>query len=174
VGYHEDAWRYFLQGLYVDLMNLHENTVDGMHIASAGGVWRAVVNGFAGLRDSGGTLSFDPRLPDAWSEITFPLCWRGSRLRVTVRAESLEIINTGEGEVSVDVRGTTYAVAPGATETVDLDGHGPRIDGRLGDKPLIGGTRADGTTITAGVPEPIPFEDHQELDPHDVPLVEPR
>jgi alpha,alpha-trehalose phosphorylase len=174
VGYHEDAWRYFLQGLYVDLMNLHENTVDGMHIASAGGVWRAIVNGFAGLRDGGGRLSFDPRLPDAWREIRFPLCWRGSRLRVTVSDGTLEVANEGDSAVSLDVRGTSYDVDAGATLAVELDGHGPRIDGRLGDKPLIGGTRADGTTITAGVPDPIPFEDHQELDPHDVPLVEPR
>ncbi len=173
VGYHEDAWRYFLQGLYVDLMNLHENTGDGMHIASAGGVWRAVVNGFAGMRDIGGTLSFDPRLPDAWGEIAFPLCWHGSRLQVSVRTEVIEIANEGDDVVEVTVDGTSYDVAAGGSVTVDLDGHGPRIDGRLGDKPLIGGTRADGTTITAGVPDPIPFEDHQELGPADVPLVDP-
>jgi alpha,alpha-trehalose phosphorylase len=172
VGYHEDAWRYFLMGLYVDLMNLHENTVDGMHIASAGGVWRALVNGFGGMRDIAGTLTFDPRLPDAWDEITFPLCWHGSRLQVTVRADVLEVANAGDDEVSVEVRGTAYAVGPGETRSIGLDGHGPRIDGLIGDKPLIGGTRADGTTITAGVPEPIPFEDHQELDPHDVPLAD--
>ena len=38
------------------------------------------------------------------------------------------------------------------TLRVELDGHGDRIDGTLGDAPLIGGTRADGTMITAGVP----------------------
>jgi hypothetical protein len=27
--------------------------------------------------------------------------------------------------------------------------------------------------ITAGVPEPIPFEDHQELSPADMPLFDP-
>ena len=173
VGYHEDAWRYFLQGLYVDLMNLHDNTVDGMHIASAGGVWRSVVNGFAGMRDIGGSLSFDPRLPDAWSEIAFPLCWRGSRLRVAVRADVVEIVHEGDTDVEITIGGTAYDVAAGSTLTVELDGHGPRIDGFVGDKPLIGGTRADGTMITAGVPDPIPFEDHQELGPADVPLVDP-
>ena len=77
-------------------MNLHENTVDGLHVASAGGVWGAVVFGFAGMRDTGGRLSFDPRLPDAWSEITFPLCWHGERLRVTVTADALEVGSEGE------------------------------------------------------------------------------
>ncbi len=62
VGYHEVALHYFYDGLYVDLANLHGNTVDGMHIASTGGVWAALVFGFGGMRDWGGQLCFDPRL----------------------------------------------------------------------------------------------------------------
>ena len=54
------------QALYIDLLDLHGNTVDGLHIASAGGVWQALVHGFAGMRDHGGAMSFDPRLPDGW------------------------------------------------------------------------------------------------------------
>ena len=48
VGYHEGAYDYFLQALFVDLANLHGNTVDGLHVASTGGVWAALVNGFGG------------------------------------------------------------------------------------------------------------------------------
>ncbi|MDN4163754.1 glycoside hydrolase family 65 protein, partial [Nocardioides sp. SOB72] len=66
VGYADAAWGYFRQALHVDLANLHGNTDDGLHVASAGGVWAALVNGFAGMRDHGGRLSFDPRLPDAF------------------------------------------------------------------------------------------------------------
>ena len=40
---------------------------------------------------------------------------------------------------------------------VALADQGLRIDGLLGDKPQVGGTRADGTKITAGVPEPMMF-----------------
>ena len=39
VGYHEVAYDYFLDALYVDLADLHGNTVDGLHVASTGGVW---------------------------------------------------------------------------------------------------------------------------------------
>ena len=42
VGYHEAAMDYFKQALYVDLADLHENTVDGLHVASSGGVWSAL------------------------------------------------------------------------------------------------------------------------------------
>ena len=56
VGYHEVAMDYFIRSLYVDLRDLHGNTVDGLHIASAGGVWSALVNGFGGMRDYEGKL----------------------------------------------------------------------------------------------------------------------
>src|SRR5690606_13892859 len=39
VGYHEAAMDYFRQAVFVDLGDLHGNTVDGMHVASLGGVW---------------------------------------------------------------------------------------------------------------------------------------
>ena len=48
---------------------------------------------------------------------------------------------------------------------VALDGHGPRIDGVLGDRPQTGGTRADGSRITAGVPDPMPLEDGEVPEP---------
>ena len=56
-----------------------------------------------------------------------------------------------------------------------LDHQGDRIDGLLGDKPILGGTRADGTRITAGVPEPIAFEElaRSELEHSDVPPAGP-
>jgi len=93
---------------------------------------------------------------------------------VTVSEDALEIRSESEGpEVEITVRGVRHGLAAGETLRVDLDGHGERIDGTLGDAPLIGGTRADGTTITAGVPDPIPFEDHQELSPADLPLLDP-
>ncbi len=89
VGYHEVALDYFLRSLYVDLANKHENTVDGLHIASTGGVWSALVFGFAGMRDRGGRLSFDPRLPACWPSMRFPIAWQGSRLRVELTQAEL-------------------------------------------------------------------------------------
>ena len=72
VGYHEAALHYFHQSLYVDLMNLHGNTVDGLHVASTGGVWSALVFGFGGMRDHGGLLSLRPAAPESWPSLTLP------------------------------------------------------------------------------------------------------
>ena len=63
VGYHDLALRYFHHGLFGDLADLRHNTSEGVHVASAGAVWNALVYGFAGMRDHGGAITFDPRLP---------------------------------------------------------------------------------------------------------------
>ena len=90
VGYHEaGAATTSSQALYVDLMNLHGNTVDGLHVASTGGVWSALVFGFGGMRDHGGVLSFDPRLPDAWPALRFRFCWQGSRVLVELTEDRI-------------------------------------------------------------------------------------
>lgn len=165
VGYHEVAFQYFLQALYVDLADLHANTVDGLHIASAGGVWATLVNGFGGMRDHGGRLRFDPRLPDAWDALTYRLTWRGTRMRVRLTASELRFtVEDGTAPVEVEVRGAQHVVAPGPDLVVPLTDQGPRIDGLLDKRPPTGGVRADGSTITAGVPDPIPLEETEPPD----------
>jgi len=157
VGYHEVAMKYFRASLYVDLSNLHGNTVDGLHIASAGGVWSALVSGFGGMRNHGGRLSFDPRLPADWPSLTFPLQWHGTTVQVTVTQTDFTVaVTAGDGEVPLRVRGVEHVARRGAPVHVELDGQGPCQEGELGDRPLIGGHRADGTIITAGVPTPMP------------------
>ncbi|KRE61301.1 glycosyl hydrolase family 65 protein [Nostocoides sp. Soil756] len=172
VGYHEAAYEYFCRALYVDLADLHDNTVDGLHIASAAGVWATLVGGFGGMRDHGGMLRFDPRLPEGWGSLTFRLTWRGSRLRVRLAEHELELtVEEGAASVPVEVRGQAHEVAPGTPVVVTLDGHGERLSGLLGRRPRLGGTRADGSRITAGVPDPIPFE---VVEPFDGPVTDAR
>jgi alpha,alpha-trehalose phosphorylase len=166
VGYHEAAYEYFLQALFVDLADLHRNTVDGLHVASTGGVWSALVNGFGGLRDHDGRLRLAPRLPDHWTSLTFRLMWRGTRVRFAVTATSLTMtVEEGDVPVPVEVEGRRHVVAPGEPVVLELDCHGPRISRAIGDRPKTGGTRADGTRITAGVPDPMPLDDGEVPEP---------
>jgi alpha,alpha-trehalose phosphorylase len=159
VGYHEAAMDYFRQALYVDLADLHENTVDGLHVASNGGVWSALTFGFAGMRDRNGRLAFDPRLPKDWHLLRFRVAWRGSRLLVEVTQDELciSIIEDGEPGVRVRVRGEVHEFTRAEPLRVPLEDQGPRLPGLLGEQPKTGGRRADGTRITAGVPEPMMF-----------------
>ena len=65
------------------------------------------------------------------------------------------LLEGGEPEVPIVVRGTRYAITEGSPVVVELPDQGARLPSHLGDHPLIGGRRADGSTITADVPEPI-------------------
>ncbi|HJB64377.1 MAG TPA: glycoside hydrolase family 65 protein [Candidatus Microbacterium pullistercoris] len=155
VGYQELALEYFEHSLFVDLADLHRNTADGVHIAAAGGVWTALVSGFGGMRDHGGELSFDPRLPAAWPELSFPLTWRGTRIDVTVRPAELEIgARAGEGKpVAFAVRGENFTVAPGARIVVPLADQGPVRPGR----PRLRRRAEDGVYPHASVPPSIDY-----------------
>ncbi|HEU4566533.1 MAG TPA: glycosyl hydrolase family 65 protein, partial [Marmoricola sp.] len=162
VGYHEAALCYFHDALYVDLGDLHGNTCDGMHIASAGGVWTVLAFGFGGMRDHGGRLSFDPRLPATWSSLRFRMLWRGSRLHVVLTQDQLSVTVVAQGEepqVPITVRGQEYAARAGTPLVVPLEHQGPRAGGATDEEAITGGQRPDGSTITSQVPEPIPWRE---------------
>jgi alpha,alpha-trehalose phosphorylase len=84
VGHLELAHDYAFEAGLIDLRDLHENTRDGLHMASLAGAWMALVNGFGGLRDDEGILSIDPHLPDGISRLCFRLRWREFRVTVDV------------------------------------------------------------------------------------------
>ena len=152
VGYHDLALRYFHDGLFVDLADLRQNTSEGVHVAAAGGIWSALAYGFGGMRDHGGEITFDPRLPESWAALTFRITIRDTRLRVTLRADSLDLAVEVGSTLTVGVRGKEIIVTHASPVTVPLDGQGPRIAGEPDAKALRGTLRADGTLITASVP----------------------
>ena len=164
VGYHELALSYFWDSVFVDLADLHSNTGDGVHVASAGGVWSALVFGFAGMRDHGSMLHFDPRLPDAWPSLTFRMTQRGSRLRVTVRSESITFAIEEGQSLTVDVRGELVLVSRDEETVVVLKGQGPRIAGTPDPAKFHGTLRADGTVITASLPPSATDADFTEIE----------
>jgi kojibiose phosphorylase len=50
VGRPDDAYEHFIRAARADLRDVRGNAGDGIHGASAGGTWQAIVFGFAGLR----------------------------------------------------------------------------------------------------------------------------
>lgn len=152
VGYHQLALDYFYDALFVDLADLHHNTSDGVHVASAGGVWSGLVHGFGGMRDYSGEISFDPRLPAGWESLAFRITLKGTRVLVTLRQESITFEIEVGTSATVAVRGETVEIPSSGPVIVPLAHQGPRIDGAPEPRALRATERADGTIITASVP----------------------
>ena len=152
VGYQDLAQKYFEQSLFVDLHDLHHNAADGVHVASAGGVWTALVCGFGGMRDYAGDLSFDPRLPAAWPSLSFPLQWQGSTLQVTVTKDELRVQVRSGPPVPFSVRDTAYIATTEDEVIVPLADQGPLISGRPTLRQFADARREDGTRMSASVP----------------------
>jgi alpha,alpha-trehalose phosphorylase len=107
------ALEYFSLALFTDLADVAGNVSDGVHVAAAGGVWLALVYGFAGVRDFDGDLSFDPRLPRAWDSLAFSLRFRGRQLRVTLtHGEERYQLDEGD-QLALAIRGSAHTVEQG-------------------------------------------------------------
>ncbi len=159
VGYDQLALKYFMAGLFVDLVDLHHNTADGVHVASTGGMWSALVFGFGGFRDHNGDFTFDPRLPAGWDGLTFRMTIRGTRMRVDLTQRTM-VFTVEEGDsVSFSVRGERYVVSTTGPVVVPLEHQGARLAGAPSAKDIEGERRADGSVITASVPISWPTEE---------------
>jgi alpha,alpha-trehalose phosphorylase len=109
VGHVELAYDYFAEAALLDLDDLQHNTRDGVHIASLAGACTAAIAGFGGLRDSGGVLSFVPRLPQALTRLALNL-----RARETTRLR-----------IEIEPTRATYTLVTG--ERLDIEHYGEPI-----------------------------------------------
>jgi alpha,alpha-trehalose phosphorylase len=99
IGYDDVATKYLRYAVLMDLADVGGNVRDGVHVASIGGTWMAIVYGLAGMRDYDGKLSFDPR--KFVDKLKFPLTFRDQQL----------IIDIQEGQV-------TYLLRQGSGMTI--------------------------------------------------------
>ncbi len=122
VGDPARALLYFRRSAFVDLANNQGNTQDGMHAASAGGTWLALVSGFGGFRVLDGRMSFRPWLPAAWDEIRFRLQWRGNAVDVTIRhgAAVFELAAPSGASEVITVFGRPVTITANSRTAIDL------------------------------------------------------
>lgn len=130
LGDTDKAWHYFERSLGTDTDDHNGNTKDGLHIANMGGVYAVMTAGFGGVRSMGGELSIFPLLPEKLSEYGFMLCFKGSRISVSVGKTGCTLcVTEGEGasltvygrKVSVGTKPVTVRRAAEAV-VFDLDG----------------------------------------------------
>lgn len=117
IGYADKAYEYFRSTALMDLANVTGNVQDGIHLAATGGTWMALVYGFGGMRDHGGHLSFDPKLPAQWQRLKFPLMVRGMNLMVDIQHDAVTYLLRQGSELTISHQG----------QDVRLTGWEPRL-----------------------------------------------
>ncbi|HET9920888.1 MAG TPA: hypothetical protein VFQ30_13650 [Ktedonobacteraceae bacterium] len=85
LGMTDMAYHMFLTGALVDLENLRLNAGEGIHLASCGAVWQAVVFGFAGLKLTEEGYTTRPDWPDDWTRIAFKFFHKGQLVSIDLR-----------------------------------------------------------------------------------------
>jgi beta-phosphoglucomutase len=79
------AYEHFMRAARADLQDVRGNAGDGIHAASAGGLWQALAFGFAGLRLRDDEVTVRPCLPSHWQRLAFSIRYRGRRHQIDIR-----------------------------------------------------------------------------------------
>jgi len=85
VGQVKEAYEHFLISAHADLYDVRGNAGDGIHGASAGGLWQALAFGFARLEFNEEGWAVNPRLPEHWRCLAFKFYYRGEQHSVEIR-----------------------------------------------------------------------------------------
>src|SRR5262249_10350175 len=108
-GYYRTAEEYLVDAQAVDLADSAGNLRDGLHLASAGGTWMAVVYGFAGYRWR--RREFAPMLPTRSQRITFPLRLGGTVLEVRIEPDVVTYTVRSGAPLTASHHGQQFTVA---------------------------------------------------------------
>ncbi|HBY57019.1 MAG TPA: family 65 glycosyl hydrolase [Candidatus Atribacteria bacterium] len=109
------GYEYFERSIWIDLGENLKNSWDGLHAASLGGNWQAVVNGFGGVRIiDDGKLRINPHLPEKWKSLKFKINWRGEKygIEITKNKITLEPLSSIRRPLAVEIYGRDYLLHP--------------------------------------------------------------
>ncbi|HEY3071014.1 MAG TPA: glycosyl hydrolase family 65 protein [Gaiellaceae bacterium] len=79
----------------IDLDDLTGSTAGGLHLATMGGLWQALVFGFAGIRPRGDALVLAPALPPRWEALEVRLRFRGRPLALRIDHDDVSVSGAG-------------------------------------------------------------------------------
>jgi trehalose/maltose hydrolase-like predicted phosphorylase len=102
-GRPDDALALFDVAARLDLDDLTAMTGGGLHMATFGGLWQAVVFGFAGVRPNEGVLRVEPALPRRWSRLRIRVRFQGIAVRLDLGHD--RVVIEADGPVSLSVYG---------------------------------------------------------------------
>jgi trehalose/maltose hydrolase-like predicted phosphorylase len=101
-------------------LELDPDSAGGIRIAGLGGVWQAVVLGFAGLDLTGDGIAINPRLPPKWQSVSFRVHWRGRAVEVRVAGTTVTVKISDGAPVAVRIADETRTLEGGQALEVNL------------------------------------------------------
>ncbi|RDY28072.1 glycoside hydrolase family 65 protein [Romboutsia weinsteinii] len=104
----DKAYELYSRAARLDLDNYNNDTEDGLHITSMSGAWLCIVHGFAGMKVLGNKLHFEPKLPNNLQGYSFNINYRDTTLNIEVDEELVNIKNTGDKSVEINLYGQDY------------------------------------------------------------------
>lgn len=116
LGKVEAAYEHFMRSALVDLADVRSNAAEGIHAASAGGVWQAVVFGFAGIRFTENGPIATPRLPKGWTRLKFQLQWQGQTYEFDLQPEE----QTDKRRKSLNIQAVIFDLDGVITDTSEF------------------------------------------------------
>jgi kojibiose phosphorylase len=116
LGDFELAQKYLKQASEIDLCNNMGNAAGGVHAAALGGLWQAMVFGFAGVRLQKNGIGFSPNLLSHWSQMAFPLEWRRRKLRVSIEPGTIRVAISGSQAINLEIEGASTIQADPESE----------------------------------------------------------
>ena len=85
LGKQKEAEKYFEKSLFLDLKDIMKNTAkEGIHTASLGATWQAMILGFGGLSIRDGRLAVENRLPDGIRTLRYRVRFQDHSYQVEV------------------------------------------------------------------------------------------
>ncbi|MBC2192358.1 glycoside hydrolase family 65 protein [Listeria sp. FSL L7-0229] len=118
-GNRAQAYQFFQEACLIDLGSEPHSSDDGLHAASLGAIWLAVVFGFAGIDTSGELLEIAPNLPDAWQAVAFEFAWKGETLLVEIAPNTLQLSKSTKSVLELVIYGEKQPLTD--TLTINLE-----------------------------------------------------
>lgn len=104
----DKAVEYFGNSAQLDLLDMHNNTKDGIHTANMSGNYMAIVYGFGGFRLKECGICFAPILPKKWKSYQFKVSFEDSQIMVIVEEdECIFMLDSGSSK-NIFVYGREY------------------------------------------------------------------
>ncbi len=106
----EKAYEMYLRTSRLDLDDYNNEVHEGLHITSMAGTWLSIVQGFGGMRNFGGKLSFNPKIPKNWKSYSFKIKYRDHTIKVFKNHEGCKFYNESDTPINISVSGKEITI----------------------------------------------------------------